>query len=82
MNNYHYNIEHVVQKYCRNIAMLAFTYTKNVADAEDIAQEVFLQLVKSKRDFDSEEHFEGMAFPYYDQQEQKPSQKFLGQQAR
>lgn len=62
MNNYHYNIEHVVQKYCRNIAMLAFTYTKNVADAEDIAQKVFLQLVKSKRDFDSEEHLRAWLF--------------------
>ena len=62
MKTYHYDIEHIVQKYCRNIAMLAFTYTKNTADAEDIAQEVFLQLIKSKRDFESEEHLRAWLF--------------------
>ena len=62
MKTYHYDIAHIVQKYCRNITMLAFTYTKNTADAEDIAQEAFVQLVKSKYDFESEEHLRAWLF--------------------
>lgn len=62
METYYYNIENIVQKYCRNIAMLALTYTKNIADAEDIAQEVFLQLVKSRPAFESEEHLRAWLF--------------------
>lgn len=46
MNTYNYNISDIVNKYSRHVAMLSYTYTKNIADAEDIAQEVFLQLVK------------------------------------
>ena len=47
MNTYDYNISDIVNKYSRHVAMLSYTYTKNIADAEDIAQDVFLQLIKS-----------------------------------
>ncbi len=49
MNTYDYNISDIVNKYSRHVAMLSYTYTKNIADAEDIAQDVFLQLVKAIR---------------------------------
>ena len=49
MNTYDYNISDIVNKYSRHVAMLSYTYTKNIADAEDIAQDVFLQLVKSNK---------------------------------
>lgn len=42
MNTYDYNISDIVNKYSRHVAMLSYTYTKNIADAEDIAQDVFL----------------------------------------
>ena len=62
MNTYNYNISNIVNKYSRHVAMLSYTYTKNIADAEDIAQEVFLQLVKSKKEFESEEHLRAWLF--------------------
>lgn len=50
------NVSDIVQRYGKNIMMLAFTYTKNTADAEDIAQEVFIELMKTNIQFESEEH--------------------------
>lgn len=56
MGTDHMKIAEVVHKYHKNILILAFTYTKNVQDAEDIAQDVFLELWKRQPDFESEEH--------------------------
>ena len=63
MNTYDYNISDIVNKYSRHVAMLSYTYTKNIADAEDIAQDVFLQLVKSNKKFENEEHTALSAIP-------------------
>ena len=62
MNTYDYNISDIVNKYSRHVAMLSYTYTKNIADAEDIAQDVFLQLVKSNKEFENEEHLRAWLF--------------------
>ena len=62
MNTYDYNISDIVNKYSRHVAMLSYTYTKNIADAEDIAQDVFLQLIKSNKKFENEEHLRAWLF--------------------
>ncbi|HEX3075787.1 MAG TPA: sigma-70 family RNA polymerase sigma factor [Lachnospiraceae bacterium] len=49
-------IEHVLEKYSTMLIKLAFTYLKNVSDAEDIVQDVFVSLMRRNDDFDSEEH--------------------------
>lgn len=49
-------VQKAVEKYSRTVLKIAFTYTKNVPDAEDIAQDVFLALFREKKDFRSEEH--------------------------
>lgn len=49
-------VQKAVEKYSRTVLKIAFTYTKNVSDAEDIAQDVFLALFREKKDFRSEEH--------------------------
>ncbi len=49
-------IQHVLDKYSKMIIKLAFTYVKNTADAEDIAQDVFVSLIKRGYGFESEEH--------------------------
>lgn len=46
----------LVKKYIDTVFRVALSYTKNVTDAEDIVQDVFLKLLKEKKDFDSEEH--------------------------
>ncbi len=50
------NIQNAVQKYSHNIIKVAFTYVKNTADAEDIAQEVFLAYLQRAPVFESDEH--------------------------
>ncbi|MDF2586741.1 MAG: polymerase, sigma-24 subunit, subfamily [Anaerocolumna sp.] len=49
-------IQYVVDKYSNMIIKLAFTYVKNISDSEDIAQEVFLSLLKRDINFDNKEH--------------------------
>lgn len=49
-------IQHVLDKYSVMLIKLAFTYVKNTADAEDITQDVFVNLMKRKEGFESEEH--------------------------
>jgi len=46
----------VVEKYTTKIVRLAFAYVKNHADAEDIAQEVFLAYLTHYPEISSEEH--------------------------
>lgn len=52
----HTDIQEIVHRYYKNIIMLAFTYTKSMEDAEDVAQDVFLELLEKKKSFESEEH--------------------------
>ncbi len=49
-------IRHVLEKYSKMLIKLAFTYVKNMADAEDITQDVFVSLIKKGSGFGSEEH--------------------------
>lgn len=50
------NIRNAVSKYSNSIIRVAFTYMKNIADAEDIAQDTFLAYLNKKPEFKSEEH--------------------------
>lgn len=49
-------IDYVLMKYSNMVYRLALSRTKNIADAEDIVQEVFLRLVNKKPHFENEEH--------------------------
>ena len=49
-------IQHVLDKYSTMLIKLAFTYVKNIADAEDITQDVFVSLMKKGSSFENEEH--------------------------
>lgn len=45
-----------VKKYSQTAVKVSFSYIKNILDAEDITQEVFLALMQNKIIFESEEH--------------------------
>lgn len=49
-------IKEVLSTYSNMVYRLALSRTKNVSDAEDILQEVFLRLVNKRPEFTSEEH--------------------------
>lgn len=49
-------IQHVLDKYSNMLIKLAFTYVKNISDAEDITQDVFMSLMKRGTGFENEEH--------------------------
>ncbi|QHQ60342.1 sigma-70 family RNA polymerase sigma factor [Anaerocolumna sedimenticola] len=49
-------IQYVLEKYSKMLIKLAFTYVKNIADAEDITQDVFVSLIKRGISFENEEH--------------------------
>jgi RNA polymerase sigma-70 factor, ECF subfamily len=49
-------INNVLTRYSNMVYRLALSRTKNISDAEDITQEVFLRLVNKKPQFVSEEH--------------------------
>lgn len=51
-----FTIEEIVSAYARMVAKVAFTYVGSTAEAEDIAQEVFLKLLQKPPDFASAEH--------------------------
>lgn len=46
----------LLEKYADTVIRAAFSMTKNMQDAEDIAQEVFISLIKADPVFESEEH--------------------------
>ena len=46
----------LVEKYIDTVFRVALGYTKSVADAEDITQNVFLALLRQTKPFDSEDH--------------------------
>lgn len=49
-------VNNVLTKYSNMVYRLALSRTRNIADAEDIVQEVFLRLVNKKPEFQNEEH--------------------------
>jgi RNA polymerase sigma-70 factor (ECF subfamily) len=49
-------IENAVTEYTQMVLNIAFTYTKNTYDAEDIAQEVFLALYRNMWKISSKEY--------------------------
>ncbi len=44
------------QNYKRNVYGIAFSYTKNSADAHDIVQDVFMKYLVSRKTFNGDEH--------------------------
>ena len=49
-------VERVVNTYADTLQKLAFTYLHSVADAEDVAQDVFMKLLMKKPHFQDREH--------------------------
>ena len=49
-------IQQAVSKYSQSIIRIAFTYVKNITDAEDITQDTFLYFIQQNPVFESEEH--------------------------
>ena len=49
-------IRYVLDTYSQTLIKLSYTYVRNVCDAEDIAQDVFVALLKRGKPFDSTEH--------------------------
>lgn len=49
-------INEVLTRYSNMVYRLALSRTKNISDAEDILQEVFLKLLNKKPEFESEDH--------------------------
>lgn len=49
-------IEHLVDAYGNSVLRLAYTYLKNISDAEDIVQDVFIKVMETKPDFRDETH--------------------------
>ena len=50
------NEEQVVRTYSDMVYKIAYRYTKNPTDADDVYSETFLTYFKKERTFDSEEH--------------------------
>lgn len=49
-------IQYVLDTYSQTIIRLCYTYVHNICDAEDIAQDVLVTLLKRGKPFDSPEH--------------------------
>lgn len=49
-------IKNAVNQYSGSLIKIAFTYTKNIHDAEDVVQNVYLDYLKKRPTFDSPEH--------------------------
>jgi RNA polymerase sigma-70 factor (ECF subfamily) len=49
-------VQSAVRQYSQTVAKTAFSYLKNTADAEDITQEVFLSLMNTQLEFESDAH--------------------------
>lgn len=49
-------IRYVLDTYSQTLIKLSYTYVRNVCDAEDIAQDVFVALLKRGKPFESVEH--------------------------
>ena len=49
-------IEKIIDKYSDMLIRITFIQMKNMSDAEDVSQDVFLKLIEKPRHFESEEH--------------------------
>ncbi len=49
-------LEQVMDRYSAAVYRLAYSHTRNAADAQDISQEVFLRYYQKRPEFASEEH--------------------------
>lgn len=49
-------IRYVLDTYSQTLIKLSYTYVRNVCDAEDIAQDVFVALLKRGKPFENTEH--------------------------
>ena len=49
-------IGQLVDKYGDTVLRVSYTYLNNMADAEDVVQDVFLQVIDKKNDFNDENH--------------------------
>lgn len=49
-------IQYILDTYSRTIIRLCYTYVRNIFDAEDIAQDVMVALLKRGKGFESPEH--------------------------
>ena len=49
-------IGQLVDKYGDTVLRVSYTYLNNMADAEDVVQDVFLQVIDKKPDFNDENH--------------------------
>lgn len=49
-------MQSLLETYSKTVLSVAYGYVKNMADAEDIAQDVFISLVESKVKFNNSEH--------------------------
>ncbi|BDH63746.1 hypothetical protein MTP04_38760 [Lysinibacillus sp. PLM2] len=49
-------VHEIVQTYSDTLIRIAVQQTKNMSEAEDIVQEVYMTLMKQKKPFDNEEH--------------------------
>ena len=49
-------VQELIERYRGNVFVAAFQICKNREDAEDVAQDTFLQYHLSKKEYESEEH--------------------------
>jgi len=49
-------IQNVIEEYSDMLLRVSYTYLKNLSDAEDITQEVFVKLLEKQQIFESSEH--------------------------
>jgi len=49
-------IQNVIEEYSDMLLRVSYTYLKNLSDAEDITQEVFVKLLEKQQTFESSEH--------------------------
>lgn len=56
MEAVNHNTDWVIQFYADMVYRIAFTYSQNKSDSEDIVQEVFMRYLKLIPQFESEEH--------------------------
>lgn len=50
------HMRYILDTYSQSLIRLSYTYVKNICDAEDIVQDVFVALLKREKPFDSPEH--------------------------
>lgn len=56
MRNINQEDEKIIRNYADTVYRLAYSYSRNRADADDIFQEVFLRYLKKKPQFEHDEH--------------------------